>query len=161
MNVRTIIEIQFREFDRKMLEKSMEWLNDPEIKQLTITPDIDKESQERWFQSLKDREDYYVTGIWRDEQPIGVAGIKRITSTDGELFGYIGEKKYWGKAVGIDMMKHVLDHGIFLGLSSVYAIMRKDNINSYKLHRRFGFVKEKQLDEVRVMMRLSLKERQI
>ncbi len=153
MEFRTIVDIQIREYDRRMLEKSWEWLNDPEIKHMTLTPDMNKESQEKWFQSLKDRKDYFVAGVWRNDEPIGVLGIKHITSTDGELFGYIGEKKYWGKAVGVDMLKHALDHGRSLGLSSVYSVIGKDNINSYKLHRRFEFEKEKDIDETRIMMR--------
>lgn len=153
MEFRTIVDIQIREYDRRMLEKSWEWLNDPEIKHMTLTPDMNKESQEKWFQSLKDRKDYFVAGVWRNDEPIGVIGIKHITSTDGELFGYIGEKKYWGKAVGVDMLKRVLDHGRSLGLSSVYSVIGKDNINSYKLHRRFEFEKEKDIDETRIMMR--------
>ncbi|HTN68774.1 MAG TPA: GNAT family N-acetyltransferase [Dysgonamonadaceae bacterium] len=154
MKFRTIIEIQIREFDRRMLEKSWGWLNDPEIKRMTLTPDMDKKSQEEWFRGLKDRKDYYIAGVWRDDEPIGVLGIKHITSTDGELFGYIGEKKYWGKAVGVDMMKRTLDYGRSLGLSSVYSLIGKDNINSYKLHRRFGFKKEKEGDEDKIKMRL-------
>lgn len=156
MEYRTIVDIQIREYDRRVLEKSWEWLNDPQIKQLTITPDLDKESQERWFESLKHRKDYYIAGVWRDDEPIGVLGIKHITSTDGELFGYIGEKKYWGKAVGVDMMIHTLNHARSLGLSSLYSVIRKDNINSIKISQRFGFKQEKEVDEEKIQMRLYL-----
>lgn len=156
MEYRTIIEVQFKEYDRIILEKSWEWLNDPEIKRIMHAPEIDKESQERWFQSLKDRKDYYIEGIWRDSEPIGVIGLKHITSTDAEIFGYIGEKKYWGKAIGMDMMQRMLDHGRSIGLSSIWAQMRKDNLLSYKLHRRFGYVKEKDIDEMVMQMRIYL-----
>ncbi len=44
---------RFREFDRRVFEKSLEWLNDPEIKYLIVAPDSDRESRERWFNSLK------------------------------------------------------------------------------------------------------------
>src|SRR5690554_1050233 len=147
MEYRTIIDIEFREYDRRMLEKSWEWLKDPEIKELTFTPDMNKESQEKWFLSLKNRKDYFISGVWRNEEPIGVVGLKHITSTDGELFGFIGEKSYWGKAIGVDMMEYVLNKGRSLGLISVYSVIGKDNINSYKLHSRFGFKKEKDKDE--------------
>lgn len=45
--------LEFREYDRATLECSYSWLNDPEIKFLTMTPDFTKESQENWFVSLK------------------------------------------------------------------------------------------------------------
>ena len=154
MEFRRIIDIQFREFDRIAFEMSLKWLNDHEIKRLTNTPDTDRESREKWFQGLKDRNDYYITTAWHGDDPIGVVGLKHINSTDAEAYIYIGERKYWGKAVGIEMLKYALDYGRSLGLSSVYSLIGKDNINSYKLHRRFGFKKEKEGDEDKIKMRL-------
>lgn len=153
MEYRTIIDVQFKEYDRRILEKSWEWLNDPEIKQIMNVSEINKEAQEEWFQNLKGRKDYHVVGIWRGDEPIGALGLKNITDSDAEIFGYIGEKKYWGKAIGMDMMQAMLDHGRSLGLSSIYAQMRRDNILSYKLHRRFGFLKEKDVDDLAIQMR--------
>lgn len=154
MEFRTIINIQFREFDRAVFEMSLKWLNDPEIKRLTNTPDADYESREKWFQSLKERNDYFIEAAWHDGEPIGVIGLKHITTTDAEAFIYIGEKKYWGKAVGVEMLKYGLDYGRSLGLSSIYALILKENTNSYKLASRFGFKKEKDMDDDKIMMRL-------
>lgn len=153
MEHRSIIQIQIRDYDRRIFEKSWEWLNDPQIKHLTVTPDLDKESLERWFVNLSARKDYYIAGAWRDEEPIGVLGIKHITTSDGELFGFIGEKKYWGKAVAVDMMKYTMDYARKLGLSSIYTLIIKENINSIKLNHRLGFVYEKDIDEQMIQMR--------
>ena len=57
MEYRKIFEIEFKDFNRNVLEKSWEWLADPQIKELTSTPDIDRESSEKWFESLKTRSD--------------------------------------------------------------------------------------------------------
>lgn len=160
MKFRSIIDVHFKKYDRVMLEKSREWLTDPEIKRLTLTPDIDESSQEKWFKSLDKREDYFIAGVWRDNEPIGVIGIKNITKDDGELFGYIGEKKYWGKAIGVDMMKRTIEHGRELGLKSVYSIISENNVNSIKLHYRFGFRKEKEMDNSKILMRFLLKKAQ-
>lgn len=159
MEFRSIIDIHVREYDRIMLEKSWEWLNDPEIKQLTLTPEMKKESQDEWFQNLRNRKDYFIVGVWRNDEPIGVVGIKNIVSSDGELFGYIGEKKYWGKGIGADMMKITIDKARDLGLTSVYSVIGTDNINSQRLHRRFGFKMEKKLDGGRIIMRLQLNKK--
>lgn len=156
MEFRTIIDIEIKEFDRRTLEKSWEWLNDPEIKELTITPDFDQESQEAWFEGLKGREDYYIRSVWRGDDPIGALGIKYINGIDGEVWGYIGDRRYWGKAVGVEMMQNVIDYGRSRNLESLYTILLKRNLNSYKLNRRFGFQKEKDLDEERMMMRCYL-----
>lgn len=156
MKFRTIIEVEFRDFNRRVLEKTWEWLNDPEIRNLTQTTDFDRDSQEEWFKKLPDRKDYYIQSVWRDDEPIGVCGIKHITSTDGEVWGYIGEKQYWGKAIGIEMMQHLLDYAKSINLESVYAVMLKDNHYSYKINLRFGFVVEKELDEKNIVMRYNL-----
>lgn len=156
MEFRTIIDIQFKEFDRTVFEMSSKWLNDPEIKRLTNTPDTDYDSRENWFQNLKNRDDYYISSVWRDTEPIGVVGFKHITSIDAEVFLYIGEKKYWGKAVGLEMLKYALDYGRSIGLSSLYASILKENINSYKLARRFGFQYEKEIDDNIIIMRIQL-----
>lgn len=156
MEYRRIIEVEFREYDRKTFEKTFEWLNDPELKELTVTPDLDRESQEKWFQGLKDRKDYYIRSVWRDEEPIAVFGIKHITDSDGEVWGYIGEKKYWGKAIGVDMFHHVFDYARSLNLQSLYTKSLKSNYYSYKISKRFGFEIEKELDNDMIMMRCYL-----
>ncbi len=153
MEFRRIIDVQFKEFDRTIFEKSKEWLEDPEIKRMTNAPDIDPESRERWFQSLKERKDYTIFSVWRDEDPIGVAGFKNKTDIDAEAFLYIGEKQYWGKAIGIDMLKYLVEYGRSIGLSSIYANILKENINSYKLAYRLGFKKEEGLDDDSYLMR--------
>lgn len=154
MEFRTIIDIQYREFDRIVFEKSKEWLDDAEIKRLTSTPDTDHESREQWFQNLKNKKDYFIISAWRGDDPIGVVGLKKITAADAEVFIYIGEKEYWGKAVGIEMSKYIIDYGRSLGISSIYAKILKENINSLKLSYRFGFIKEKDVDNNTIMMRL-------
>lgn len=156
MEFRTVIDVQFKEFDQTVFEKSWIWLSDPEIKRLIGTPETDKDFREKWFNSLKERDDYYIRSVWRDDEPIGTAGIKHITVTDGEAFLYIGEKKYWGKAVGLQMLQYIIDYGRSLGLSSLYALILKENINSIKLASRFGFEKEKELDGEIIMMRCYL-----
>lgn len=156
MEYRKIIDVEFREFDRRTLEKTREWLSDPQIKELTITPDFDEKSQETWFQSIQNKDNYYIRSVWRGDDPIAVFGIKHITATDGEIWGYIGEKQYWGKAIGIEMMHHVFDYARSLNLKSLYAIMLKENIYSVKILRRFGYGEETELDGERMMMRYYL-----
>ena len=158
MDYRTIIKVDFREYDRRTLEKSREWFKDPELRKLTVTPEIDIESQEKWFLSLKDRKDYFIKSVWRDNEPIAVIGIKSITPIDGEVWGYIGEKKYWGKAIGIDMMNFILDYAASIGLSSVYSKSLKSNLATYKINRRFGFIVEKELEDGKILMRYYIKQ---
>jgi len=156
MEYRKIFKVEFREFSHDVLEKSREWLNDPIIKELTFTSEFDAESQERWFESLKVRNDYYIRSIWYNDKPIGVMGIKHLTDKDGEVFGYLGEKEYWGKTIGVQGLQYMIDYAESIKLESLYAIVLKENINSYKLMRRFGFKKDKEIDEKSIVMILYL-----
>jgi len=55
------------------------------------------------------------------------------------------------------MMNYCIDYARdILKLESVYSIMLKTNINSYKINKRFGFQNEKDLVDGRIMMRLYL-----
>lgn len=156
MEYRKIITIEFKDFTREVLEKSWEWLNDPLIKRQVFALDFDKETQEKWFESLKTKDDYFIKSMWHNGKPIAVMGIKHLTAKEGEVFGYIGEKEYWGKTVGVQGMDFLIDYGRSIQLESLYAIMLKENLNSYKLHCRMGFKIEKDVDEKTMMMRLSL-----
>lgn len=156
MEYRKIFEIEFREFTRDVLEISRKWLSDPQIKAQTLTPDIDLEVQERWFQSLSTRKDYFIRSVWLKGIPIGVTGLKHLTDKEGETFGYIGEKEYWGKAIGIQGMEYLINYARSIHLESLYSVILKENVSSYKLNRRMGFLKEKDIDERTIMMRLYL-----
>lgn len=156
MEYRKIIDVEFRDYSHEMLEKSREWLTDPQIKELTSTADFDRESQEKWFESLKTRRDYLIWSVWHKDKPIAVVGIKHLTDKEGEVFGYIGDKEYWGKTVGIQGLEYAINYAKSIKLKSLYTIVLKENINSYKLNRRLGFEKEKDIDEKTIMMRLYL-----
>lgn len=153
MEYRKIVEIEVRDFTRIVLEKSWEWLSDSEIKGLTATPNFDRDTSVKWFESLKSRNDYLVKAMYYNDKPIGVFGLKNLNEIDGEAFGYIGEKEYWGKTVGVQALEYLINYGKSINLKSIYSVMLKANLHSYKLHRRLGFVNEGDKDENNIIMR--------
>ena len=156
MEYRKIVEIEVRDFTRIVLEKSWEWLSDSEIKGLTATPNFDRDTSVKWFESLKSRNDYLVKAMYYNDKPIGVFGLKNLNEIDGEAFGYIGEKEYWGKTVGVQALEYLINYGKSINLKSIYSVMLKTTLHSYKLHRRLGFVNEGDKDENNIIMRLNL-----
>ncbi len=156
MEYRKLIEIEFLEFDEKGLEKSWEWLNDPEIKHLTGGSDFDRESQKEWYNSLSSRNDYYITSVATKDQLVGICGLKKITDSDAEMWGYIGVKDLWGKTIGPQMIDHLVQYGRDKKLESLYFICLKENRILIKTASRFGFVNEGEVDELNVMMRKVL-----
>ena len=155
-NIRAIFELKFEEYSEAALEKSWEWLNDPEIKRLTATGDFDRTSQRIWFDNLKSKSDYFIRAVLIDDNVVGICGIKKITSEDGEVWGYIGEKEYWGKAIGLQYLSYLLDYAKSINLKSVYAFVIKTNYMSMRLLERSGFKKEEDVENDSVLLRLYL-----
>lgn len=92
------MEIKFCDYDEEFFRLSGIWLRDPEIKQLTMTSELDEAERINWYRSLQLRKDYFIEGIKVDNISIGVLGLKNVNKEYGmaEYFGYIGNKKYIG-----------------------------------------------------------------
>jgi RimJ/RimL family protein N-acetyltransferase len=133
------MNIVFEKYNKKYLEKSWIWLNDSEIKKLTMTPDFTQENQKQWFNSLKEKKDYLIWGIMVDNVPVGVCGLKNITEEKAEYWGYIGEKKYWGKGIGKTMMNMTIDKAKELRLQKINLKVLNNNYRAIKLYDYFGF----------------------
>lgn len=143
------------EYSIQFIEPSWNWLNDPEIKKLTNTPNFSKEDQINFFHSLPERKNYYIKGIVYNEDPIGACGLKNITDTDAEYWGYIGEKEYWGKGLGKQIMNKMIEKAKELNLSSIYLKVISDNPRAISLYKKIGFEIENESDGV-FFMRLLL-----
>jgi RimJ/RimL family protein N-acetyltransferase len=134
--------ITFVAYDQVFLELSWKWLHDPEIKELTMTPDFTKEDQQLWFETISNRIDYKIWGIVCNAHPIGVCGIKNITLSDGEYWGYIGDKNFWGIGIGSFMLKFILLEAKKMTLKSVWLTVSINNERALKLYEKYGFEKE-------------------
>jgi RimJ/RimL family protein N-acetyltransferase len=152
----SMIKLKFVEYSRLFLDKSWNWLNDKEIKELTLTPDFTKEDQIKFFNSLENNKQYYIRGIMLDDIPIGACGLKHITNKDGEYWGYIGNKNYWSKGLGIQILNYIIKYAIGIGLDSIYLNVSKDNQRAYKLYKKNLFeIESENLGVLR--MRLNVK----
>ena len=131
--------IALADYDLTFLEKSWLWLNDPEIRALTMTPAFTKKDQQLFFESLPNKKDYWIKGITYNNVPAGAMGLKHITSTNAEYWGYIGEKQLWGKGIGSFMVDQAIKKGIDLGLKNIYLRVTKDNSKARNLYISKGF----------------------
>lgn len=135
--------IEFVEYSREFLEKSWEWLNDKEIKDITMTPDFTKEQQEKFFNSLPGRTDYLIKGILYDSVPVGACGMKNITEKDAEVWTYLGEKEFWGKGIGKEITKFLIQWAKDKGLESIYWKTYEWNERAKSLYIKSGCTIEK------------------
>ncbi|HHQ4690475.1 GNAT family N-acetyltransferase [Aeromonas veronii] len=128
-------------YSREFLDLSWHWLNDPEIKKLTGTPDFTKQQQEDFFASLP-RSNYLVWGLMYQNKPIGVIGLKNINDVSAEYFGYIGEKSCWGKGFFSKILALILCECKKLNINYVYLHVAVDNHMANKSYIKNGFVIE-------------------
>ncbi len=147
--------INFVDYNEVFLDRSWIWLKDKEVKELTNTPDFTKEQQLEFYNSLNGKEDYYIKGIQYDKISIGACGLKKITSDDAEYWGYIGEKEYWGRGLGKEILKYSIKKAREFKLSSIYLYVIKTNLRAIKLYEKFGFMTEEETDQ-QFKMRLQL-----
>ena len=138
-------QIRLEPYDRTYLDLSWDWLRDPEIKALTLTPDFTREQQLAFFASLPERADYKVWGVASDEgEKIGAAGIKHIDGPNGEFWCYIGERAWWGRGIGGRILELCEDQARELGVERLVMIAAADNVRSVRAFEKMGFV----LDDV-------------
>ena len=145
--------ISFEPYDEKYLELSWKWLKDPEIKQLTLTPDFNKESQKKWFSTLNSKNDYHVFGVLVGDTPIGACGLKNIKYSEGEYWGYIGEKSFWGKGVGKLMLDYITELACKLKLKTINLKVWSENIRAIRLYEKNGFQVLRIEDDVSIMQK--------
>ncbi|WP_105699434.1 GNAT family N-acetyltransferase [Cronobacter dublinensis] len=132
--------ITLTSYDREFLELSWIWLQDPEIKKLTLTSDFTREQQRAFFNSLNDRKDYLIYGIQLGTKKIGVAGLKNIKNDVAEYWGYIGEKDLWGKGIGKFVIEEIERIANNLGIKKLYLKVSEFNPRAIKAYHKSGFV---------------------
>jgi len=142
------------EFDEGFLVMTWKWLNDPEIKKLTNSPDFTIEDQKKWFNGLKNKQDYKIWGLTYNEKPVGVCGIKNITQNDCEYWGYIGEKEYWGRGLGRAILEYMENEARKLTLRSIWLQVIKSNERAIRLYQKHGYTKEKEKQDVIFMRKV-------
>ncbi len=151
-------QLQLVSYTEDILEKSWIWLNDPEIKHLTSTPEFSREDQQKWFSNLENLETYWVKGIQYNNKIIGVIGLKKIDTTNktAEYFGYIGEKEYWGKGLSSDLFKLIFDIAKNqFSLKSLYLNVIPENTRAVKAYEKAGFTISENTDS-NIMMSINL-----
>ncbi len=132
-------------YDERCLEKSWGWLNDPETRELTMTPHFTREDQRRFFEQLPSRTDYRIWGVaLGGVELIGAAGIKNHRWSIAEYWGYIGEKKYWGRGLGRSLVAKVESEARELGFNGLDLIVSAKNTRAIALYEKVGFVRDPQ-----------------
>lgn len=137
----TIHEISLQTYDTTCLDKSWAWLNDPEIRALTMTPVFTREDQLRFFERLPYQTGYKIWSVVLDNaELIGAAGLKNYRGNLAEYWGYIGEKQYWYKGLGQNLIRAVEHKAQELGFIDLDLNVSTFNVSAIALYKKSGYV---------------------
>lgn len=136
-------KLQLVEYDRGFLDMSWMWLNDKQLKYLTMTPEFSREEQQAFFKNLPKRKDYFIKGVTYKEIPIGACGLKNITGDQAELWLYIGDKEYWGKGLGEKIMLLLEREAVSLNVRKIYLKVLKENKAALGLYKKLNYIDTK------------------
>lgn len=145
------MEIALVKYDEYFLKLSRVWLNDPEIKYLTQTPDFTEVQQIDWFKSLPERKDYHLWGAVVDSVPVGVFGLKNCSQSDCEYWGYIGERHYWGLGIGTKIMMLIEGKARELKKKSIWLQVIKENPRAIALYIKQNYTIERETESHLIM----------
>jgi len=131
------------------------WINDKEVIRYSLSY-FDKITSEgeisRWYREMLNEKNSINLGIYlkNTNELIGYAGISKISETNksGEYFIFIGEKKYWGKGIGTQVTKEVLELGFNkFDLNRIMLTVSEPNIGGIRAYEKSGFIVEGRLRE--------------
>jgi RimJ/RimL family protein N-acetyltransferase len=143
--------VRLRAVERSDLPAFVNWLNDPEVREfLMVYSPLSNEQEERWFKEILEQPVYNqpLTIEVREGEswiPVGNCSFHvqdwRIRAA--ELGIFIGEKAYWGKGYGAEVMRLLLDHGFkILNLNRIYLRVYENNHRAIRAYEKAGFVHE-------------------
>jgi len=134
------LNITLEVFDESYLPLSRKWLEDSEIRNMINAHQQSVQEQKIWYDNLINKTDYLIWGIESDGYKIGACGLKNITNTECEYWGYIGEKSFWGKGAGSIILKLVEEKAKDLNIKRIWLKVRNDNERAIRLYNKCGFV---------------------
>jgi len=151
------LEVSFVPFNELFLEASWKWLQDEELRYLIDSTPVSKEQQLQWYNSLSKKTDYKIWGVVYNELPIGVCGLKNITTTQGEYWGYIGEKTFWGKGIGKAILLFIEEFARGAHLNEMVLHVLATNERAIKLYKKNGYeVVNDQAGELMLMKKVLI-----
>ncbi|MGN0002929.1 MAG: GNAT family N-acetyltransferase [Sphingobacterium composti] len=125
--------------------KSFKWRNDAEIWTYTgfvPTQEITLDIEEKWLTNvLKNENDKrFAICLSSNDEYIGNVQLRNIIDNTAEFELFIGEKQYWGKGIGFEATRQMLQIAFNnLNLQSVYLYVHPQNIIGIRCYYRAGF----------------------
>lgn len=143
--------LRFEKFEEKHIPLYYKWRNDPEVAQYDQPGFIRPMSYgevETWSDRMVEGLSFIV---FDDDVPLGTAAFMNLDNRNrhAELAIVIGNKDYWGKGYGTQIMEKLLDWGFNgLNLNRLYLHVFSTNERAINLYKKVGFKLEGELREM-------------
>jgi len=143
--------LRLRAAERDDLAMFVRWLNDPEVREfLGLNLPMSMAQEERWFEAMAKAhpaEQVLVIEVSEGDgwTPIGNTSLMDIDWTNrlAEVGIFIGEKAYWSKGYGREVMRLMLKHGFeTLNLNRVWLRVDAINQRAIRAYEHAGFKHE-------------------
>jgi diamine N-acetyltransferase len=149
--------IRLRADERADIPHFVEWINDPDVRQgISMYRPLSQAMEEQWFENM--------LKLPPDEQPFGIdvhtedGGWKLIGNCgfmdfdwrcrSAEVGIFIGDKTYWDRGYGTEVMRLLLKHGFeSLNLNRIFLRVFATNLRAIRCYEKAGFVAEGRLRE--------------
>ena len=140
------MNIKLIPFSKKHLEFSRRWMNDKEICRLfnrTYKP-LSVAAQQSWFKKIMKDETQLILAIETRGVYVGNVGLKSIDLVNKkcEFYIFIGDKEYWGKGIGTEATKIIIDRVKKMKIHKIYLHVDETNLAARKMYQKTGFVEE-------------------
>ena len=142
-----------RALERSDLAIRTQWLNNPLVREtLLLSVPISLAQMQLWYDKIitdATREDFIIVSKERKDL-IGFAGYVNIDwkHRKAEPFIALGNTDYWGKGLGTEVVRKLLDYGFNeIGLNRLYGFMLDNNPGALKMDIKAGFLQEGVLKE--------------
>lgn len=152
--------IRLRAIEKDDLPRFVNWLNDPEVRRnLQLFLPLGLAQEEEWFKNILQRpveEQPLVIEIKKENLwlPVGNVGLFAFRNADraAEIGIFIGEKPYWDKGYGTEVMQLMLRFGFNeLNLNRIFLRVYQTNLRGIRSYEKAGFKTEGRLREDRYM----------
>jgi tRNA (guanine37-N1)-methyltransferase len=124
------------------------WMNDAEVTRFlkSVNPPVTRQTQESFFQQVQKNlyNIYFAIEFKRSKKIIGgaILHVDPLNPQKGKFSFHIGEKDYWGKGLGTEILREVVCFGFEnLGLQKINSSAFSDNLASIRVHEKVGFKK--------------------
>lgn len=131
-----INDIKLKKVSKKDSPSFIRWWKNKELVKLTsgIYEKSDKVLSNYFLNILKTKKDHHYTILLKDK-PIGHVALIHKNINSFEIQIIIGEKKYWGKGYGSEVIRRAVKIGFTkFHYSRVYLEVRPENIRAIKAY---------------------------